>query len=133
MTTSTKVAPAPEVTGYRTEETLFATRYKQGGRTVYSVALSPDQIVNLITKPDPAVASPGNRRITPKHAQEFARYFLDNENWVSPGIILRSPGVFRFESTRTLPAQSSACCRTRSVLRVTFRSLMASTASSVST
>ncbi|UOE45977.1 DNA sulfur modification protein DndB [Agromyces larvae] len=90
------------VTGYRTEESLFATRYKQGGRTVYAIALTPDQIVNLVPRPDPAAENPGNRRITPKHAQDFANYFIKQEEWVSPGIILRAPSVFSFEPTNSV-------------------------------
>lgn len=92
----------PVVTGYATEETLFATRYKQGGRVVYSVALTPDQIVNLIQRPDPEEVSPGNRRIRPKHAQDFGRYFVEHADWISPGIILRAPGVFKFQSTEAV-------------------------------
>lgn len=86
-----------EVTGYETDVSLFATRYKQGGRTVYSLVLSPNQIVNLFPAPDPSQPTPGNRRIRPAHAQGFAKYFRDNEDWVAPGILLRTPEPFDFE------------------------------------
>lgn len=90
------------LSGYATEEQLFATRYKQGGRTVYSVALTPDQIVNLIPRPDPDGDNPGNRRIRPNHALGFAKYFMEHEDWVIPGTILRAPGVFTFEAEQSV-------------------------------
>jgi len=86
-----------QLTGYASSVSLFATRYKQGGRTVYGLDLSPEQLVNLIPVPDPTVASPGNRRIRPQHAQDFARYFREHENWVVPALILRAPNIFKFE------------------------------------
>jgi hypothetical protein len=97
--TTTKL---PVATGYRTEEVLYATRYKQGGRTVYSLALTPEQLINLVQRPDPEADNPGNRRIRPAHAQGFAQYFIDHPDWVAPGIILRSPAVFSFEQTETV-------------------------------
>lgn len=101
--TNTKIAAPPvEVTGYRTEETLFATRYKQGGRTVFSISLSPDQIMNLIPRPDPDETSPGNRRIRPAHAAGFGQYFNENPDWVSPSIILRAPSIFAFEAIQAV-------------------------------
>lgn len=95
--TTTKVATAvPVVPGLSTEEQTYATRYKQGGRTVYGLALTPDQIINLIHRPDPEAMNPGNRKIRPKHAADFANYVLNNESWVAPGIILRAPSIFKF-------------------------------------
>lgn len=93
---------AKTLSGYATEEQLFATRYKQGGRTVYSVALTPDQIVNLIARPDPDASNPGNRRIRPGHASGFAKYFEEHDDWVAPGIILRAPNVFSFDAGTTV-------------------------------
>lgn len=97
--TSSPSSTLTSLSGYATEEQLFATRYHQGGRTVYSVALTPDQIVNLIARPDPDATNPGNRRIRPAHASGFAKYFEEHEDWVAPGIILRAPGVFKFSET----------------------------------
>lgn len=100
MTTTTKqIETSPQLSGYATDEQLFATRYKQGGRTVFSVALTPDQIVNLIQRPDPSASNPGNRKIRPAHALGFAKYFIEMDNWVAPGIILRAPNVFDFNSS----------------------------------
>lgn len=87
----------PEVSGYDTDVRLFATRYKQGTRTVYSLVLSPRQVVNLFPIPDPTVSTEGNRRIRTQHAKDFARYFRDNHEWVAPGILLRTAEPFDFE------------------------------------
>lgn len=98
MPATAAVKDTPKV-GYSTDERLLATRYKQGGRTVYSVALSPGEIVNLIHRPDPDAKNPGNRQIRPNHASAFANYYLEHDKWVIPGIILRAPGIFGFEET----------------------------------
>lgn len=97
MTTEATPKVAP-IASYSTDEQFYATRYRQGGRTVYLVALTPDQIINNILRPNPDVPNPGNRRIRPAHAKGFAEYYLHNENWVIPGIILRAPGIFEFNS-----------------------------------
>lgn len=94
---------APIPTGNRTDEQFFATRYKQGERTVFGLSLSPDEITTLVPRPDPAVATPGNRRITASHAEGFARYFIANDNWVIPGVILRAPSIFQFEEVTEVP------------------------------
>lgn len=101
---TTKNASGPRVlAGYSTEEQLYAYRYKQGGRTVYGVAMSPAQIATLVKRPDPLASNPGNRRIRLDHAQAFARYFIDHEEWVVPGIILRAPSIFKFEQDAEAP------------------------------
>ena len=87
----------PEATGYASTTSLYATKYKQGGRTVFGLDLSLDQIADLIDKPDPEKLTPGNRAIRPKHAADFARYIRDHNGWVSPAMILRSPSIFKFE------------------------------------
>lgn len=87
-------------TGYSTDTQFFASRYRQGGRTVFSLALTPDQIINNIPRPNPDAENPGNRRIRPPHAQGFADYYLEHDNWIIPGIILRSPDIFTYSSLR---------------------------------
>ena len=42
------------LTGYDPDIRFYATRYNQGGRTVYSVDLSLTQIAQLLPAPDPA-------------------------------------------------------------------------------
>ncbi|MET4703038.1 DNA sulfur modification protein DndB [Frigoribacterium sp. UYMn621] len=91
------IAPAPELTGYSTDVTLFASRYKQGGRTVYSLDLSPSQITSIVTEPDINTVSPGNRAIRPAHADSFGKYLREREDWVSPSLMLRSPTPFELD------------------------------------
>lgn len=101
MSSALEVQPLPEVTGYSTDERLYATRYKQGGRTVYQIALSPLELTGLVTRPNPDKTLDDNRKIRPRHAVEFAKYILDNESWVIPGIILRAPStIFTFTADR---------------------------------
>lgn len=96
MATTPKIE-LPAATGYASTTSLYATRYQQGGRTVYGLHLSLDQIADLIDKPDPDKLSPGNRMIRPKHAEDFGKYLREREDWVSPGMILRSSSIFEFE------------------------------------
>lgn len=100
-----KIEPLPS---YSPDERLFATRYRQGGRTVYLIALTPRQLIDLIQKPDPERPNPGNRRIRPSHARGFASYYLEHDNWVIPGIILRAPSIFDFEPSLEAEADGSA-------------------------
>lgn len=88
---------------YGSEKGFFASRYKQGTRTVYGIAMTPDQITGLVKRPDPAVESPGNRMIALDHAKGFAQYFIDNDHWVVPGLILRAPNIFQFEQSDEVP------------------------------
>ncbi|MFT4260353.1 DNA sulfur modification protein DndB [Microbacterium sp.] len=90
---------AQPVTGVTTEERVYATRYKQGGRTVFSLALTPAELINMVAQPNPKLANPGNRAIQEPHARAFAEYYLKHESWVIPGIILRAPSIFKFEDT----------------------------------
>ena len=84
------------VTGYDPELKFWATRYRQGGRTIYSLDLSLAEIASLIPAPDPNVVLPGNRAITPAHAQGFADYLRSRPDWVVPALLLRGPSMFEF-------------------------------------
>lgn len=98
VATKPKTSIAPAIaTGYNSAQSYYATQYRQGGRTVYSLDLSIEQLTGLIPKPDPERLTPGNRQIRKKHAEEFGAYIREHDSWVSPGIILRSPAVFDFE------------------------------------
>jgi len=94
--------------GLSAEEQTYATRYKQGGRTVYGLAVSPAQIVGLIPRPDPKIPNPGNRRIKESHARAFADYYLTHPDWVIPGIILRSADIFSFDPQASVGGQYAA-------------------------
>lgn len=95
--TSAPAVAVPEVTGYDTDIKYYATRYKQGGRTVYALDLSPLQVIATVAKPDPSRLTPGNRAIRPAHANGFARYFREHSKWVVPGMILRASTHFGFD------------------------------------
>lgn len=96
MATAPKIE-LPAATGYASTTSLYATRYHQGGRIVYGLDLSLDQIADLIDRPDPDKLTPGNRAIRPKHAEDFAKYIRQHNSWVSPAMILRSPNIFGFD------------------------------------
>ena len=92
----TSTTSAPVVAGITTEEQTYATRYKQGGRTVFALTLSPAELINMVAQPNPSIPNPGNRAIRENHAKAFANYYLNHESWVIPGIILRAPSIFTF-------------------------------------
>ena len=94
---TTELAPRSKVTGYDSEVRFYATRYVQGGRTVYALDLSLAQIAGLLPAPDPLVPQLGNRRIQMPHAVSFGQYIRANEHWVSPAIVLRAADEFDFE------------------------------------
>lgn len=89
------------VTGYDPELKFWATRYRQGGRTVYSLDLSLAEIASLIPAPDPNVVLPGNRAITLSHAQGFADYLRARPDWIGPALLLRGPSMFDFTALET--------------------------------
>lgn len=93
---------AVTVTGYDSELRFFASRYKQGGRTVYSLDLSLAQVVGLVSEPDPDRPQPGNRRIQPLHAAAFGDYIREHPEWVAPALILRASGTFKFENIESI-------------------------------
>lgn len=88
---------AEGVTGYDSHDRYFASRYIQGGRVVYSIDLSLAAVAALLPRPDPDRPTPGNRRVKLAHAQGFATYLRESEDWVAPALILRSPDIFKFE------------------------------------
>ena len=88
--------------GHAKSVAFLATRYTQGGRTVYSVDLSPEEIISIVTPPDPARPSPGNRAVRPAHAASFAKYLREREEWISPSLMLRAPSPLGFTVTNDL-------------------------------
>ncbi|MGO2150881.1 MAG: DNA sulfur modification protein DndB [Microbacterium gubbeenense] len=105
---TTKQPKQATPTGYSTDEHYFATRYKQGARTVFAFQLTPAEITSLVKRPNPEANNPGNRRIRLSHAQGFAKYFLERDNWVAPGIILRAPSIFSFDENSELSLPGAA-------------------------
>lgn len=87
-------------TGYDPYERFFATRFQQGGRTVYSLDWSVRELVTFLPKPDPEKpldADATQRRIVRPHAAGFAEYIINDSGWVSPALLLRAPNIFEFE------------------------------------
>lgn len=94
--------PNAALTGYDTADRYYATRYTQGGRTVYSIDLSLTAVAATLPRPDPDRPTPGNRRVKESHAKGFGEYVRGNENWVAPALLLRSPDIFEFETQATI-------------------------------
>lgn len=89
--------------GYGTHDEYFATRFRQGGRTVYAVDLSVPQLVASLPQPDPNHPQEGNRRINPSHARGFAEYIQERPEWVCPSLLLRAPdGEFEFRPLKEI-------------------------------
>lgn len=86
-----------EVTGYDPDIRFFASRYKQGGRTVLSLDLSLTQIAGLLPAPNPANPTEGNRRVKESHARAFGDYVRREKEWVAPALVLRAPDIFKFD------------------------------------
>ena len=84
-------------TGITTHDLIRAIRFKQGGRTVYSFTVSPDELTYLVSEPDPDVPVESNREIRPKHAEEFGEYFANTPTWIIPSILLRTRKPLEFE------------------------------------
>lgn len=87
----------PAITGYETEDRYYATRFRQGGRIVYSLELPLRVVVDIISKPDPHRPTEANRRINDAHARGFARYVRQNANWIAPALLLRASETFKFD------------------------------------
>lgn len=87
-------------TGYDPYEHFFASKYQQGGRTVYALDFSVRELVTFLPKPDPDKpldTSATQRRIVPAHARGFAEYVATDPAWVSPALLLRAPAIFKYE------------------------------------
>jgi len=86
-----------DVTGYDPNVRFFATRYKQGGRMVFSLDLALTQIAGLLPAPNPANPTEGNRRVKESHARAFGEYVREQRDWVAPALVLRAPDIFDFD------------------------------------
>lgn len=90
------------VTGYDTEDRFYATKYTQGGRKVFNIDLSPMQVAAYLPEPDPNNPTEGNRRVRESHAVAFGTYIREQEDWVSPSLLLRGPDIFSFEALQEI-------------------------------
>jgi DNA-sulfur modification-associated len=115
------LATIPEPTGYGSFDTYFATRYKQGGRWVYSLDFAIPELIALVPKPDPSKPATDNRRITPAHARKFAEYVIGRKDWVCPPMLLRIPeGEFAFEPIRTIGSTEFGILRVPKLARMSL-------------
>lgn len=92
-------------TGYDPYEYFFASKYLQGGRTVFALDFSVRELVTFLPKPDPdrpLDAHSTQRKIVAGHARDFGAYVKDDPAWVSPALLLRGPAIFRFEPIEEL-------------------------------
>jgi hypothetical protein len=90
------------VTGYAADDRYLATRYQQGGRVVYDFELSLEVVPAILPVPDPHRPTLGNRRVNQSHARSFGKYVRENEDWVAPALLLRAPGIMRFDVLKEL-------------------------------
>jgi Mg2+ and Co2+ transporter CorA len=90
------------VTGYEPEDTYYASRFRQGGRVVYSLELPLRTVVDVISKPDPHRPTEANRRINDTHARNFGKYVRENPDWIAPALLLRSSDTFKFDVTEEI-------------------------------
>jgi DNA-sulfur modification-associated len=86
-----------QISGYAPEDKYLATRYAEGGRTVYDFELPLDVIPQVFAVPDPDRPTLGNRRVDPRHARSFANYVRENEAWVAPSLLMRGPEIFSWD------------------------------------
>ena len=94
----TLAEPQSIPSGYASGDQYFATKYRQGERTVYSIDLSPAQITTTIKRPDPSRPTRTNREINAAHASSFAQYLRNTPKRVIPPLLLRAPlGVLEFQ------------------------------------
>lgn len=87
------------VSGYDPYERFYASRYQQGGRTVYALDWSIYELVAFMPKPDPHKplgTGSSQRKINLPHAKSFGEYVKSEKDWVSPALLLRAPSIFEF-------------------------------------
>lgn len=92
------MSESPPVTGYDTEDRFYATKYSQGQRKVFAIDLSLTQVAAYLPEPDPNNPTEGNRRVRESHAVAFGNYVREQDDWVSPALLLRGPDIFKFET-----------------------------------
>lgn len=68
--------------------TFPAHRYRRGGFTVFVLAMPLRAVTELLPVPDPERKFPGNRRVDPQHAADFAAYWMSNRQWATPPLLV---------------------------------------------
>jgi len=94
----------PAGLGHVGPRTLVATSYRQGGRTMFSLALTLQELTDILKRPNPETLIENNRRVDEKRAKKYAEYISEQTNWVSPAIIVRAPqGEIEFSAAKQFP------------------------------
>src|SRR6266511_532730 len=71
---------------------LPAFRYRQGGRTQYTIVVSVLEVPTFVArKPDPEKPLDGNRKVDGPRAKRFGEYVYDKLDWVSPAVFVGVP------------------------------------------
>lgn len=87
------------LTGYSDTRDLLVTRYNRGmTRSIFVVALPLHLIPSHLPKPDPDSPFEGNRRVDALHARRFAKYWRENEHWMTPPILLDTNAELKFKA-----------------------------------
>jgi DGQHR domain-containing protein len=60
---------------------------------MYHFVVTLARLPQLVQRPDPARPIEGNRKVDPRHAEDFSTYVLENDSWVAPSIIVRAPSA----------------------------------------
>lgn len=78
-----------ELSGYKPYTEVLAQRAMRGKhRKTYVLSLPLYLIGAYLPIPDPDVPFPGNRRVDRLHAEKFGAYWRENEDWVSPPLLV---------------------------------------------
>jgi len=70
---------------------VLAQRYVRAGGVLFALALPLDLLSVYLPVPDPDRPFEGNRRVSRPHAIAFAEYWLANEKWIAPPLLLDTP------------------------------------------
>lgn len=78
------------LSGYEQHKQVMAQRYRRGNSGwVYLISLPLQLVATHLPVPDPEEPFPGNRRVSLKHATEFAGYWRRNPGtWATPPVML---------------------------------------------
>lgn len=70
---------------------LLAQRYQRAGTHLYAVAVPITHVPEILPVPDPDLPMDGNRRVSVRHARDFAEYWTGNQSWVTPPLLVDTP------------------------------------------
>jgi len=77
------------LSGYQPFTEVVAQRAPHASsRDTYVISLPLHLISTYLPTPDPETPFPGNRRVNRRHAEKFGNYWRDNDNWVSPPLLV---------------------------------------------